>query len=152
MKWEVRTVRNMQLTNYEYAEATGNMIAVPNLIHSTISPILPSLGADIEFGITCLPEGELKSSNTIFQLNIFAGVTAIHNSKHVQAYLESYTEDSLRIGTFIPRWDSTSKQRNGMYRIPNFLHKQSLYFSLANKSTNRFYLATIASHSISLYS
>ena len=104
MKWEVRTVRNMQLTNYEYDEATGNMIAVPNLIHSTISPVLPSLGADIEFGITCLPEGELKSSNTIFQLNIFAGVTAIHNPKHVQAYLESYTEDSLRIGTFIPRW------------------------------------------------
>ena len=104
MKWEVRTVRNMQLTNYEYDEATGKEIAVPNLIHSTISPVLPSVGADIEFGITCLPEDALKTSNTVFQINIFAGVTAIHNAKQVQSYLKTYTEDSLRIGTFIPRW------------------------------------------------
>lgn len=94
MKWEVRTIRNMQ------TEHNGEV----NLIHSTTSKTLYSIGSDFELGLTFFPEGTLTTSNTSFQLNLFAGMTAILNPNKVTKYLEEETEDGLRISRFIPRW------------------------------------------------
>lgn len=104
MKWEIRTVSNMQTVTTVHNPETGEKEEVVNKIHSTISPTLTSACADIEFGISCLRPGIIVSSNSTFQISVFTGVTAIHNPMQIQDYLETYTEDGLRISRFIPRW------------------------------------------------
>ena len=103
MSWEVRELWNM-VTDYTVYDEEGNPLSIRNSIHSFVTPKLFSFAADLELGLTFIPEGAFRTGNSTFRINFFSGVTFIHNPKAVEEYLAYSTEDSLRIGRLIPRW------------------------------------------------
>ena len=103
MSWEVRELWNM-VTDYTVYDEQGQESTVRNKIHSLVTPKLLSFAADLELGLTFIPEGAFRTGNSTFRINFFSGVTFIHNPKAVGEYLSYSTDDSVKIGRLIPRW------------------------------------------------
>ena len=103
MSWEVRELWNM-VTDYTVYDEQGQESTVRNKIHSLVKPKLLSFAADLELGLTFIPEGAFRTGNSTFRINFFSGVTFIHNPKAVGEYLSYSTDDSVKIGRLIPRW------------------------------------------------
>lgn len=119
MRWETRTLLNMidygsdiWKEEWTYTEETGSGTVTTEYwpeewqknTHSILYSRLYSFSMDAEFGFTILPESFITSATTSFQINIFGGVTMIHNAKAVESYLNTITDDSNKLAMLMPRW------------------------------------------------
>lgn len=104
MRWQKVALMNMM--NFDKAKEEFGILWPDELtgVHSTSSKRLLSFSMDAEIGISLFPEGFISSSTTSIQINIFGGVTMIHNHKAVEEHLDMETEDANRISTFMPKF------------------------------------------------
>ena len=104
MRWQKVALLNMM--NFDEAKEVWGVLWDDELtgIHSTSSKRLLSFALDAEIGLTLIPEGTISSSTTTIQINIFGGVTMIHNPKAVEKHLDMETEDANKISTVMPKF------------------------------------------------
>ena len=104
MRWQKVALMNMM--NFDKAKEEWSGLWPDELtgVHSTSSKRLLSFALDAEIGLTLIPEGLLSSSTTTIQINLFGGVTIIHNPKAVENHLDMETEDANRVSAIMPKF------------------------------------------------
>lgn len=104
MRWQ--TVELMNMMNFEKTKDEWGFLWDDELtgIHSIRTSRLLSLALDIEIGLSLVPEGAFSSSTTTIQINIFGGITIIHNAEKVKKHVNADTEDANKVSTLMPKF------------------------------------------------